>query len=219
MVLTGQYHFVEPVVAAELLEPLKLPKTPKQRDRVARILHAARRAFAETSFDEVLMEDVAREAGVGKGTIYRYFPSKESLYFAVIFEGIEELKQQIRSTLTTQSHLELKIRGLIHTLVSFFHQNRLFFRLMNLEDGKVGDESRPNRQRWHRERGGLIDAIAAVLDHGRKTGSLDVVYPRTGAQILLGMVRSVLRHNEGGLTVRQMSDEITRIFFSGVGLR
>ena len=203
----------------EVAESSKRPRTPKQQDRAARILDSARRAFAENPFDEVLIEDVARQASVGKGTIYRYFPDKESLYFAVIFQGIEELKEQIRSVLTIQSQLEIKIRELIATLVAFYQQNRFFFRLMNLEDGKVGGESRPNRQRWHRERADLIDAIAAVLEYGRDTGALDIVYPRTGAQILLGMVRSVLRHNEEDLAVQQMADEIARIFFSGVSYR
>ena len=204
---------------SEVVASTKRPRTPKQQDRAARILDSARRAFAENPFDEVLMEDVARQAGVGKGTIYRYFPDKESLYFAVIFQGIEELKEQIRSVLTIQSQLEIKIRELIGTLVAFFQQNRFFFRLMNLEDGKVGGESRPNRQQWHRERADLIDAIAAVLEYGRDTGALDIVYPRTEAQILLGMVRSVLRHNEEDLAVQQMADEIARIFFSGVSYR
>ena len=206
-------------MAPELLDPGKMPTTPKQRERRERIIATARRAFAERSFDEVLMDVVARQAGVGKGTIYRYFPDKESLYFAVIFQGIEELKQQIRSALTAPSQLEPRIRELIATLVSFFHRNRRFFRLMNLEDSKVGDEGRPNRRRWQQERGELIDAIAAALEHGRETGALDVVYPRAEAQILLGMVRSVLRHNEEGLAARQMSDEIARVFFSGIGHR
>ena len=195
------------------------PTTPRQVERHARILTAARRAFAEKSFDEVLMDEVARQAGVGKGTIYRYFPDKESLYFAVIFQGIDELKEQIRAALTAPSQLETRIRELIATLVSFFHRNRLFFRLMNLEDHKVGDERRPNRRRWRQERAELIDAIAAALEHGRETGALDVIYPRTEAQILLGMVRSVLRHNDEGLAVQQMSDEIVRVFFRGVRQR
>ena len=204
----------------EAAESSKRPRTPKQQDRAARILDSARRAFAENPFDEVLIEDVARQASVGKGTIYRYFPDKESLYFAVIFQGIEELKEQIRSVFTTQSHLvEVKIRNLIGTLIAFFQQNRFFFRLMNLEDGKVGGESRPNRQQWHRERADLIDGIAEVLEYGRDTGTLDIVYPRTEAQILLGMVRSVLRHNEEDLAVQQMADEIARIFFRGVSYR
>ena len=85
-----------------VLSPPKLPRTPRQCDRVACILKTARQAFAENAFHEVLMDDVAKKAGVGKGTIYRYFPDKESLYFAVIFNDVSDLKQQIQFTLPSQ---------------------------------------------------------------------------------------------------------------------
>jgi hypothetical protein len=58
-----------------------------------------------------------------------------------------------------------------------------------------------------------------MLKRARDTDALDVVYPRIDAQILLGMVRSVLRHNEEGLTVQQMSDEIARIYLHGIQRR
>ena len=204
---------------ASVLNPPKLPKTPRQCDRVACILKAARQAFAEDPFHEVLMDDVAREAGVGKGTIYRYFPDKESLYFAVIFNDVEDLKRQIQDTLPSQGDAEDAIRDLIATLISFFSQNRFFFRLMNIEDSKVEGGSNPNRQRWHQERGQLIDAVARMLERARDTEALHAVYPRADAQILLGMVRSALRHNEEGLTVQQMSDEIARIYLHGMQSR
>ena len=195
------------------------PTTLKQQERAARILKAARRAFAASSFDQVLMEDVAREAGVGKGTVYRYFPGKESLYFAVIFEGIAALQGQIRASLSARGDVAGSVRDLIDALVTFFSRNRHFFRLMNVEDHQVGSERSPNRQRWRRERRGLIDAIAALLEHGRQTGALEVARPRTDAQILLGMVRSVLRHREERLKPREMADEVVRIYLEGVRQR
>ena len=162
------------------------------------------------------MAEVAREAGVGKGTVYRYYPSKESLYFAVIFEGIAALQSQIREAQSVGGDVAGTVRDLIDALIMFFNRNRHFFRLMNVEDSKVGGERNPNRQRWHRERRGLIDAIAAVLTQGRETGALDVARPRTDAQILLGMVRSVLRHRDERLKPREMADEIARIYLEGV---
>src|SRR4051812_4229160 len=44
------------------------------------ILESASKLFAAKSFDKVRMEDVAQDAGIGKVTIYRYFPTKEDLY-------------------------------------------------------------------------------------------------------------------------------------------
>ena len=202
-------------MAAKSTKSLKAPRTPKQCERADRILGAARRAFAENPFHEVLVDDVAREAGVGKGTIYRYFPDKESLYFAVIFDGIEGLQQRIRSSVTAEGEMESRIRALAEAYISFFRQNRFFFRLMNIEDSKVGGEGRPNRQRWGEERARLIDAVVEVLEQGREAGVLQIRHPRTDAQILLGMVRAMLRYNQDRLTTGQMADEIARIYCRG----
>jgi len=59
----------------------------RNRDRV---LEAARAAFgAEGS--EVSLDEIARRAGVGPGTVYRHFPTKEALFEAVVFDRIGEL--------------------------------------------------------------------------------------------------------------------------------
>ncbi|MBX6324157.1 MAG: TetR/AcrR family transcriptional regulator, partial [Rhodospirillaceae bacterium] len=47
------------------------------------ILEAARRLFARYGFRRTAMEDIAREAGVAKGTVYLYFDSKDAVYLAV----------------------------------------------------------------------------------------------------------------------------------------
>ena len=59
------------------------------------ILDAAEAAFARKEFDEVLTDDVAALAGVGKGTLYRYFPTKEELYSAALLRGFEELERDL----------------------------------------------------------------------------------------------------------------------------
>jgi len=55
-----------------------------------RILHAARAAFAEAGLD-VGVEEIARRAGVGKGTLYRRFPTKEALVLAIFEDRLDEL--------------------------------------------------------------------------------------------------------------------------------
>ena len=204
-----------PAATAAILEPT----TRKQKARSSDILKAAKRAFAERPFHEVLMDDIARDSSVGKGTLYRYYASKESLYFAVIFDGIDDLQLRIRSRFKECKGTEQTIADLISTLVSFFSRNRIFFRLMNIEDSKVGGMETPNRRRWEGKRAELVGAIAEVFERSGEEDSLEIVYPRTEAQILQGMVRSVLRHNDDKLTVKEMSERITRIFLCGVGKR
>jgi AcrR family transcriptional regulator len=56
--------------------------------RPAEIIAAALALFAERGFAATKLEDVAARAGIGKGTIYLYFPTKEDLFRAVVRQGL-----------------------------------------------------------------------------------------------------------------------------------
>src|SRR3954469_8092521 len=68
-------------------------RTDAQRNR-DRIVVAAREAFAEEGLD-VGVEQIARRAGVGMGTLYRRFPTKESLAHAVFEQRVDDLQPVI----------------------------------------------------------------------------------------------------------------------------
>jgi AcrR family transcriptional regulator len=54
-----------------------------KKNKESLIIEAAARVFAKRGYNATLIADIAREAGIGKGTIYEYFPSKVDLFFAV----------------------------------------------------------------------------------------------------------------------------------------
>ena len=60
-----------------------------------RVLAAADRLFAERGATAVTMEDVARAAGVGKGTLYRRYPDRSALAFALLGEHERRLQEQL----------------------------------------------------------------------------------------------------------------------------
>lgn len=70
-----------------------LPTSPVQKERFRRILRAAAAHGADHGFDGVQMVDIARDAGVAIGTLYRYFPSKAVLFAAVMRSQVEQLEQ------------------------------------------------------------------------------------------------------------------------------
>lgn len=68
-------------------EPNPAPERKRQRRKDARpaeIIASAMRLWAERGFAATRLEDVATGAGIAKGTIYRYFPSKEALFEAAL---------------------------------------------------------------------------------------------------------------------------------------
>ena len=60
------------------------PRRRRKEARPAEILQAALQEFARNGLAATRLEDIARRAGIAKGTIYRYFDSKEELFIAVI---------------------------------------------------------------------------------------------------------------------------------------
>ncbi len=61
-----------------------------------RVLAAARRAFAEQGY-AVPLDEIAVAAGVGPGTVYRHFPTKEALFEAVSLANVEDLAADARA--------------------------------------------------------------------------------------------------------------------------
>lgn len=69
--------------------PPRKPRADAQRNR-ERILEVAKQAFTRSGVD-VSLDDVARQAGIGAGTLYRHFPTRDALLEAVYRSGVEKL--------------------------------------------------------------------------------------------------------------------------------
>jgi len=75
--------------------PERAPRADAQRNRV-RVLRAAREAFAVSGYG-VPLDEIAALAGVGPGTVYRHFPSKEELFAAVTAARVADLIADARA--------------------------------------------------------------------------------------------------------------------------
>ncbi len=65
-----------------------MPKDPQKEER---ILAAALRVFAGKGLERGTISDIAEEAGIGKGTVYQYFSSKEEIFKALLVNFFETL--------------------------------------------------------------------------------------------------------------------------------
>ena len=75
--------------------PVRLSGRADARRNRDRVLAAARAAFGAEGSD-VSLDEIARRAGVGPGTVYRHFATKEALFEAVVFDRIGELVHEAR---------------------------------------------------------------------------------------------------------------------------
>ncbi|HMO13027.1 MAG TPA: TetR/AcrR family transcriptional regulator [Pirellulaceae bacterium] len=72
------------------------PDAELRENRKRQILEAATRVFAKHGFGSAAdVQEIADLVGIGKGTVYRYFPSKEELFLATVDHGIRRLKASV----------------------------------------------------------------------------------------------------------------------------
>ena len=82
-----------------------------------KIVQAAIATFSKYGYDKTRMDDIAKSANLGKGTLYLYFKSKEELFYAISENSIKELKEQL-------SRLFSKKEDLVHDAEKFYDQYR-----------------------------------------------------------------------------------------------
>ena len=73
------------------------------------IIKAAIRVFSEYGYDSAKMEYIAKEAGIGKGTIYEYFTSKDQLFEKIITYSIEQFCRDLKARIEEGETIEEKL--------------------------------------------------------------------------------------------------------------
>lgn len=107
------------------------------------ILEAATRHFAARGFRDADVQDIADALGVGKGTIYRYFPSKEVLFLAAVDEGMQQLKAAIDAAADTASSPWGRVEAAIQAYLTYFDQHPELIELLIQERCHFRDRQQP----------------------------------------------------------------------------
>ncbi|MFF6827343.1 TetR family transcriptional regulator [Streptomyces longwoodensis] len=130
------------------------------RENRARILAAAREALAADG--STSMNQIAQRAGVGAGTLYRNFPTRESLVLAVYQDEVARITGTVQDLLARMPPLE-----------ALRHWTTGLVEAMRRKHG-LGDALGPGAHQAISEQsyGPVIAAITQLLDAGKKDGSI-----------------------------------------------
>lgn len=198
--------------------PSALPTPSRGRPPTAglrqRILDAAERVFTRRDYHEVLMDDVARDCGVAKGTLYRYFPSKRALCLAVMFDGIERLRDTVESAVEGPRPAIGKIERIVRDILEYAWERRFFLALMHRNEYKPDD---PDSREWERRRAEISRLVQRVLEEAIAAGQMRGVEPRIAAEMLLGMLRGVNRYRGTNDGLDDLAAAVVDVFVRGVG--
>jgi len=167
-----------PLVPADLPARAERPVRADARRNRENLVAIARAAFA-ASEDPVPLEAIAREAGVGIGTLYRHFPTREALVEAVYAAELDDVATSAPSLLA-EFPPEVALRAWMDRYAAFVSTKRGM--LDTLRAGwAAGRIATPNT----RER--ITEAVGTILAEGARAGSLRAdVAPGTSSRCCSG---------------------------------
>ncbi|MFI0153538.1 TetR/AcrR family transcriptional regulator [Streptomyces lydicus] len=151
----------------------------RNRDR---ILSVARAAFASTT-EAVPLDAIAREAGVGIGTLYRHFPTREALVEALYAAELDEVVSSAPALLA-ELPPEAALRAWMDRYAAFFEIKRGMSATLRAGWASGSIATPATRER-------ITAAIAVILTSGVQAGSLRAdVAPEDVTMMLLGVFLS-----------------------------
>lgn len=133
------------------------PPSPELHERrTEEILTAAAKLFAERGYAAADTQELADRLGVGKGTLYRYFPSKRELFLAAADLGMRRLSERIDAAAVGGDPLD-RMSLAIQTYLEYFQEHPELVELLILERAQFKDRKTPtyfehrekNSCRWH----------------------------------------------------------------------
>ena len=183
------------------------------------ILSAAEKVFAAKGFFPTTMSDIARKAEFGTGTLYKYFKSKEELYFTLIDEKVEEINRLVKTELSQKDSAVERIKKVVRLQFEFIERNRDFFRIYVSERSRFEWTVKDDLGRGlHEKMVSYIDILSEVIRQGIQKGEFRSMDPKDLAHAFVGIVNSFvfewLISREPYPLVSKL-DTVLEIFFGG----
>ena len=182
--------------------------------RRQRILEAAMDIFSRDGFHRADVEEIAAQAGVGKGTVYRHFGNKEDLFLAVVEWGLDTLYQRIDEAIDPLSDPLEKLETFLTYYTSFFARNRNFYRVLVQEVERIHRERGRVQSKW----GAFLGWLSAVVREGIEKGVIKPLDPMSLAVALAGMTNFLLHKwliSEEEYPLERELAVIRELFFKG----
>lgn len=163
------------------------------------ILDATERLLIRFGYTKMTMDDLAREVGVAKGTLYLHFPSKEEVVLSRIDRTVDRLVEELRAIAASERDPDEKLRGMLIARVLYrFDSARGYAQSIDemLASIRAGLLAR-------REQHFALEAAVFVetLEEGKRAKAFSFRDAKTAAESLLLATNSLL---PAGLTVKQL---------------
>ena len=178
--------------------------------RRTELLAAARKVFGNKGFEQATVDAIAEEAGVAKGTVYLYYPSKQAIYDALFSEGMAELEAKVEERLESARGLKDVIAAYVDVKLRYFVEFPDYYRIYVAEVGRQLSDHAPKENPCK----GAIDKQARKLqkrfEQAVSAGEIRAIDPAAASMAVFDITRGLVGRR---LLNRETSDPAADVAF------
>lgn len=183
--------------------------------RKVQILDAATHVFSEKGYYRAKIEDIAAQAGVGKGTVYEYFSSKKHLYEETMYNVMElyisKGLEAMGRTKDPREKLKIFIRYQHLFFINKEHIARLLMQVSNEIRGDMLEKLMAYRTR-------LLKVVGSIIEEGIRQGLFRDVDTYYAAILFTGVIQEAGTMMYAGQEISEEAlDKMLDYYLHGIG--
>jgi len=189
----------------------------KDRNTKEKIIEVALKVFGKKGYFKTTVDDIAKTAGLAKGTLYLYFKDKESLYIATINQQFKNALSFLSEIETKKGSTTQKMIDIASNFVTYMKEMRSSHPVFTIEDlnlsEKILKHIKPIIIPKLTE---MTTIVSRIIKEGIKKGEFKNVDPDVAAYYFLETIRTIF---SGSVLMPHLvvnSNTILKLFFDGL---
>ena len=184
--------------------------------RQKQILDVAAGVFSKKGFARTHVDEIANLAGLGKGTVYRYFKDKKSLFLSVVDRGLESLKDLVLEAMAKEKEPLDKIKKAIEAYLKFFEKHSTLIGILIHEQSEFQNRI---QKRYFDRYYEHINKMEEVFRQGIAKGRIKKIDVKGAVGILTNMLNGLVYmwQIEGRkYPIAEKLPMLLKIYFTGI---
>lgn len=194
--------------------PKGIPLTEEEQARRRKeIFHASVHLFLNKGFNETSMREIAEAAGIGKSTLYDYFPTKADILLSFVEDELQQLTGRVLEIANQNIGAQEKLRQIMFAYMEYLATNEDFYMKLSVEVQRLAQNSLEQIQR---KRHDLQDLLCKIIDEGIREGSFRRVNSLLATRVILSALTPAIYATRPSGSREQMMEEAFTLMLKGI---
>ncbi len=184
-----------------------------------RIIRAAIRVFGRYGYHKSTVSQVARQADMGRGTLYWYYKSKEDIFRSIVQQFMSEATEKINRQLQTNISFESKIKGFIRDWLELATREediaRIMYSVFSQSHGKFAQEMLKSVKKMYLD---IIEILKNCFAREILKGQMRPADTRRLARLLIGLLDGIILQHifVEKISPEPMTEVLTKLVLQGL---